>query len=155
MQFKVHYQRETSLKGVRQEDLEERLARLQLLRHRQLRSVKNIRKSAPSRPRCEAHAETEVVRGSMRDWAIYVVRRRDEESNIAYCEVSEPSLHERHSFEPVLTTQTDRGTWRIFLMTFDFSLGVCSRIPLWRWKFVDELKGDDSVVAALRYALES
>jgi len=50
MQFKVHYQRETSLKGVRQEDLEERLARLQLLRHRQLRSVKNIRKSAPFPP---------------------------------------------------------------------------------------------------------
>jgi len=95
-----------------------------------------------------------TVKTRLREKKIYVIRDRQRDVT-KYCEVHEPDREGQYVYKLVLSTQTSQGTWDIFLMDLDERHVDCKRASASWWKFANDLKGDDAVVTALRYAVNS
>ena len=95
-----------------------------------------------------------VLRIRLRQREVYVIREK-EGGRVRYCEVKRPDRSGRQAYECSLSTHTDAGVWKIFLMDFDESHVDCRRVSPGWWRDAKELKGHDAVVTAIRYALGS
>jgi len=99
-------------------------------------------------------AGLKVVRDGLRQREVYIIRRREGGSTM-YCEVKMPDRSGKVAYTPVLSTRTEKGVWRIFLMDFDKQHVDCRRaLPNW-WQQAEDLEGLSAVKTAFRYALQS
>jgi hypothetical protein len=96
----------------------------------------------------------EVLRRRLRQREVYVIRK-EEGSGTRYCEIKRPERCGLKAYECGLATHTEDGVWHIFLMDFDESHVDCRRVSPGWWRDAKDLKGNDAVVTAIRYALGS
>ena len=151
MQLKAAPRGVPSLEGVYHGDYDVNLYRMERLPPR---CTRLLMRDTASKALDAFDAGYKVLQHRLRQREVYVIRK-EEGSGTRYCEVKRPERCGLKAYECGLSTHTEDGVWKIFLMDFDESHVDCRRVsPRW-WRDAKDLKGHDAVVTAIRYALGS